>query len=164
MADVSKLAADLASDDAAARATAAEALAQFGAEAQPAAIALVRAIGDANEEVREQATAALEELGPPRVDDLPALLPLLKADKPDVAFWAATLIGRLGSAAVSAVPALAAILNGTQAVAVRQRVAWALGQIGPGAAAAAKDLQKASANADPRLARLANEALAQIQA
>jgi HEAT repeat protein len=45
---------------------------------------------------------------------------------------------------------------------VAQRAAWALGKIGPAAAAAASALRTAAASADPRLARLAAEALAAV--
>ena len=45
---------------------------------------------------------------------------------------------------------------------VRQRAAWALGEIGPAAAAAVPTLQKAAGDPDPRLARLAQEAIDQI--
>jgi 3-methyladenine DNA glycosylase AlkC len=163
MADLFQLARSLASKDADQRLVAAEELCQLGADAQPAALALVQASADANEAVREQVVAALDELGPPRRDDVFALAALLDTDKVDVAYWAATLLGRLEGAAVAAVPALAAALGERQHLSVRQRSAWALGQIGSGAAPALAALQQASTNADERLARLANEALTRIR-
>jgi HEAT repeat protein len=45
---------------------------------------------------------------------------------------------------------------------VKQRASWALGKIGPPAASAREALARAARDADPRLARLATEALAAI--
>lgn len=145
------------------RAEAAEQLAQLGAEAQSAAVALVRACGDEAEEVRQWAAAALESLGPPAASDAGRLAALLGARSPDVGYWAATLLGRLQGEARSTVETLAAALVGPADVSVRQRVAWALGEIGPGAIAAAAALQMAAGSPDPRLARLAAESLRKIQ-
>jgi HEAT repeat protein len=63
--NLSDLIAALSDGDVAKQAEAAEQLAQLGAEAQPAAVALVRACSNEDEEVREWITAALEEIGPP---------------------------------------------------------------------------------------------------
>ena len=54
---------------------------------------------------------------------------------------------------------LAACLESDCDPSVAQRAAWALGKIGPAAAAGRAALEKAAAAADPRLARLAREAL-----
>ena len=83
--------------------------------------------------------------------------------KPDVAYWAATLIGRLGPDGAASVPALIAALEDSPHQNVRQRAARALGKIGPGAAAAKDSLQKAAAGDDPRMARLAERALGAIE-
>jgi hypothetical protein len=76
------------------------------------------------------------------------------------AYWAATLLGRCGEGAASAVGALAMAVDSTADAAVRQRAAWALGQIGAAASAARGVLEKAAGSADERLARLAQAALA----
>ena len=75
--DVSTLAAALTHADSSVRLEAATKLSRWGNDARGAAVPLVRAVGDAEEEVRECATSALEELGPPSVDDLAALVQLL---------------------------------------------------------------------------------------
>jgi HEAT repeat protein len=49
-------------------------------------------------------------------------------------------------------------------LAVAQRAAWALGKIGPPAAAAVSALRDATARGDERLTRLAAEAIAAIGA
>jgi HEAT repeat protein len=122
----------------------------------------VRTAGDEEEDVCEWATAALEELGPPAVEDLNALSDLLRADSADTAYWAATLIGRLGAQAAPVVAALVTTLTESAAATVRQRVAWALGEIGRPALAAKPALEQAKNCGDPRLAKLAAQALASI--
>jgi len=146
------------------RIQAAEKLAQLGEDAQPAALALLRACQDDDETVREHVVAALEGLGPPALADLPGLLALLAEKHADGVYWTATLIGRLASDAAPATPALVQLLGESHPPAVRQRAAWALGQIGAGAAAARAPLAKLTTSADARLARLAQEALTQIGA
>jgi HEAT repeat protein len=150
----------LSAPDAEARATAAEALCRAGESAASAATALVAACGDDDDSVREWAAAALEDLGPPPSGQIADLIPLATADHPLVAYWAVTLLGRGGEGAASAVPALEACLAPGKAIEVRQRACWALGKIGPAAASARAALTAAVSDADPRLARLAGEALA----
>jgi HEAT repeat protein len=161
--NLSELVAALAAEDATQRAGAAEALSRMGPEAGQAAVPLIVACGDSSEQVREWAVAALEEAGPPKVSDLERLAALLSNQSPDVAFWAATLLGRLEADAGGAVPSLEAALSEDVAVSVRQRAAWALGKIGPPAAPALEALRRAASDADPRLARLAERAMGQIQ-
>jgi HEAT repeat protein len=163
MRDLSRLIELLSGVDVGQRATAAEELARLGPGAQPAAPALVRACGDTAEDVRQWATAALEELGPPAAADVGELAVLLESPHADGGYWAATLLGRLGARGAAAVPALAKTLAGTRDLAVRQRAAWALGQMGPAAAGGLGALEACSTEADARLARLAREAIAQIR-
>lgn len=149
----------LGSPDVAVRVDAAEHLCRAGTAAAPAVADLVRACGDGDDQVREWAGAALEELGPPPTDTLAHLVPLVEAAAPLSAYWAVTLLGRAGAAAAAALPVLTRRLAGPGDPAVRQRVAWALGKIGPDAPAR-EALTQAAAEPDPRLARLAAEALA----
>jgi hypothetical protein len=160
--DASQLATALSHADPIQRSRAAEQLSRLGPDAQPAAVALARACGDPTEEVREWAAAALEELGPPSSADLEALASLVANDNPDVGYWAATLLGRLREEAAPAVSVLASSLSGDLAMPVRQRSAWALGKIGPPAAASLDALRQATSNPDARLARLAQRAIDQI--
>jgi HEAT repeat protein len=162
MPDIATLAARLADPDPAARLAAAEQLARAGEEAAQAAVPLVKACGETDDEVREQAVAALEELGPPPEAAMADLIGLAAAIDPLTAYWAITLLGRSGQAAAAAVTALTERLGPAAPPEVAQRAAWALGKIGPAAAAAASALRTAAASADPRLARLAAEALAAV--
>jgi len=160
--DANALAVELGSADLAARAAAAERLARMGEAAAPAAAALVSACGDADEQVREQAVATLEDLGQPPAEAISQLIHLVAHGDPLVAYWATTLLGRAGEDAADAVPALAECLASPADLSVRQRSAWALGKIGAAAASARAVVERAASDADPRLARLATEALAAI--
>lgn len=92
---LSRWLASLSAPDADTRTQAAEQLAQLGPDAQPAAVALVLACGDEVEEVRQWATAALEQMGPPEASDVAHLASFLEGRLPDVGYWAATLLGDL---------------------------------------------------------------------
>jgi HEAT repeat protein len=161
--DVSSLITSLESSSVAARREAAESFARLGAEALSAVIPLVKACGDADEQVRDWSVAALEELPAPDASQLASLVPLVASESLDVAFWAATLLGRMEEAAEPAVPALAnAVVNHPELV-VRQRAAWALGKIGKPALSAIPYLETASTSEDARLARFATMALNSIR-
>jgi HEAT repeat protein len=160
--DADELTTQLKSTDLELRRAAAEILSRMGEDAAPAAVALVRVCSDVDEQVREHAVAALEDLGPPPADAIAQLVALVDHKDPLVGYWATTLLGRAGEDAESAVPALTKCVDSTADLAVRQRAAWALGKIGPAAAAARDALTRAAGQADPRLARLATEALEEI--
>ncbi|HEY2881388.1 MAG TPA: HEAT repeat domain-containing protein [Pirellulales bacterium] len=162
--DVARLSADLQNPNAAVRAAAAEKLAQAAEAVQPAAVALVAATADADDSVRQWATGALESLGPPLEPDAGKLAALLADPRLDVAYWAAMLLGRLQSAAAAWTPQLTTALTSHPETAVRERAAWALGEIGPPAASALSALAAAAKQPSPRLARLAVQAAAQISA
>ena len=166
--DVAALARRLTAADAADRAEAAELLARAGAAAAAVVVPLVTACGDEDDQVREWAAAALEELGPPPVGAIAALEGLVPAADPLVAYWATTLLGRTGQDAASATTVLVTALESAPDPAVRERAAWALGRIGPAAAAARGTLERVAAAAasrgEQRLARLAQDAAAAIGA
>ena len=156
---IAMLIAALAAADPNQRREAAEALMAAGADARTAAVALVRAAGDDDEEVREAAVGAVEDLGPPSAEQFAELAALASDANPDVAYWAVTLLGRAEAAAKSKLPALIAALEPKVAIQVRQRAAWAIGKIGATTPEAQAALKTAATDADPRLARLAREAL-----
>jgi len=160
--DATELAVQLDSMNVDQRIAAAAALAHLAREARPAAVRLVRAIGDEHEEVREWVNSALEELGPPDPADAEALADLLDDQNQDLGYWAATLLGRLEDKAVKTVPQLASVLSSQAALQVRERAAWALGKIGPAAISAVDELRKSADSDDARLVRLANDSLTQI--
>lgn len=160
--DVVALGSQLAVADAEQRAAAAELLARAGEGAAAVAVPLVKACGDNDERVREWAVAALEDLGPPLAAATAAIIPLVESPDPLVAYWAVTLLGRSGKDAAAAVTVLAACLASQVDLSVRQRAAWALGEIGPPARSARPSLEQAAGQGDERLARLAKASLAAI--
>jgi HEAT repeat protein len=163
MDDVQSLVKSLGSSDVAQRREAAQRLAQLEDAAQTAATALVEACDEADEDTREWVVAALEALGRPPESQQPRLIEQLGHPCALARYWAATLLGRLEDrAGENAVRQLAASLEADDDVAVRQRAAWALGKVGPAAAAARDALTKAAASSDSRLARLAAQALANL--
>jgi len=161
--DISQWTTDLTHGDAGVRGKAAERLARHPAEAASAAVALVQAAGDADEVVREWVVAALEEIGPPAVEQRDELAALVGHAQADVAYWAVTLLGRLGEAAAPTVDRLMKVLEQSTANNVRERIAWALGQIGPQAAAALPTLKQSGSSDNPRLARMATKAIKLIE-
>ncbi|NLY01786.1 MAG: HEAT repeat domain-containing protein [Rhodopirellula sp.] len=154
---------DLFAGDRQRRLEAAEQLSRLGSEVRPAAVNLVKACRDESEEIREYVVAALEEMGPPRLEDSFLLAELLNDASADVGYWAATLLGRLKQGAAEAVPGLADVLAGPADLSVRQRAAWALGEIGPAARPAVDVLRQAEAEGNPRLARVAHQAREKIE-
>lgn len=127
--DANQLAAELLTDDPSRRREAADRLALIGEEAKPATCALVEAC--ANDDLRDLCVGALEELGSPPPDALPRLAELLTSPSLDVAYWAATLLGRARADAAPHAPALQELANNAAAPeASRNRAAWALRKIG----------------------------------
>jgi HEAT repeat protein len=160
--DIASWAKELESPDVERRRHAAAKLSACGTDARSAAPALVRCASDPDDVVRESAVAALEDLGEPEESALASLLDSSNSANADVAYWAVTLIGRLGNRGAAAVPQLSAAVSNHPANSVRERATWALGQIGPPARSAVAVLQAAANSADSRLARLAREALQRI--
>jgi len=158
MSDLHALTAQLRNERMEARIAAAEQLGQLGSAARSAACALVNATAD-EQPVRDWAVTALEQLGPPPADTVPELATLANSGHELIAYWAITLLGRLKIAATRAEQALVTALDTSAFASVRQRAAWALGSIGDYSASALEPLRRASRSADPRLARLASQAL-----
>ena len=157
--NIASLIAQLEGTDTAQQTAAAMKFATLGHAAQAAAVALVRTVGIPDEEVLEACTAALEEIGPPAADQIQPLAALANDCSSDVAYWAVTLLGRGGDGAAAAVSDLTKVLESDADLPVRERAAWALGEIGPAAKAAAPALSTAAKSSDARLARLAAKAL-----
>ncbi len=162
MADAASLAQTLVQGSAAEKLAAAEALARLEDGASPAAVALVQTLDCEDEQLRDWLVAALEGLGAPSAADVSRLAELVGQPSLDSAYWAATLLGRLQAEAAPATATLTAAVANHRETAVKERAAWALGQIGLPAASARGVLEAAAAEGDTRLARLAREALSQI--
>ena len=130
--DLSSFIRDLSADDAATRAAAAEKLNELEEAASPAAIALIDALQDTDESVRQLCNSALENCGPPPDALIDNLEHRLSSSSADVAYWAATLLGRLEAGAVQAEDSLKTAAANHPADEVRQRATWALGKIASG--------------------------------
>ena len=115
-------------DNTAAQAEAAEALARLGEQAQPAIVALVQHCGSVEEDVCNWCIAALESVGTPTAEQIEDLALLVNSGNVNVAFWAATLLGRAGKLAEPASSVLAERASDDSTPEVQKRAAWALKQ------------------------------------
>ncbi len=146
------------SSDVKQRRKAAESLCLLGPDASSHASELVQACADSDQEVRDFAVAALEEIEPDAAD-LQSLAGLAGESNPLVAYWALTLLGRTGDQAKPYQDQIAAVLNSGSETAVQERAAWALGRIHADSPAAKCALTAASERPEPRLSRLARSSL-----
>jgi HEAT repeat protein len=154
----------LASQDAQQRTRAAENLSYLGEEAAFAAVELVKACAEEGD-TRDWAVAALETMGRPLVDSKQRLSELCVSPNPLVAYWAVTLLGRLGPDAKSEQDQLIGLIQSASTeLSVRERAVWALGQMGAVACKAIPVLiGLRDAKNQPRLAGLAERSLTQIE-
>lgn len=136
-----------------------QALANDPAAAAQAATDLIECVADDNEEVRNWATEALENLSEPAAADAAKIAKLVSSPADDSAFWALKLLGRLGEEALTQESLIAAALSESRALAVRQNAAWALGKIGKLSSDTCSKLKQAASAGDARLTQLANQAL-----
>ena len=113
-------------------------------------------------EAREWCAAALEELGPPPATQIAELTRMARDNSLDTAYWAITLLGRSGAGAARAVSTLTGLLQTAPDSSLRERAAWALGKLGTAAEPAAPALRAAAASNEPRLSRMAKQALDEI--
>ena len=144
------------------RREAAEACAKNAGLTQAAIIPLCGCCHDEDEQVREWSSAALEESGPPAIEELPALIELIQAPK-STAYWAVTLIGRLEREGAPALPALVVVIEDPKASReVLNRALWAVGQIGEGDQSVRSAVERAVKSENPRTSRLAAAALAKL--
>ncbi|MCA9189990.1 MAG: hypothetical protein R3E01_07125 [Pirellulaceae bacterium] len=156
--DLESLIHDLQSSDRERSRAAARHLATMGPEAAPAAVALLELCGS-DAEYDKWAIVALEEMGSPRQADADQLAGMLRNNCETVAYWAATLLGRLGSAADQTVSQLAQAMESSGSMAVRERSAWALGRMGPAIHRVSAQLHRTASGQHKRLARLAATAI-----
>jgi HEAT repeat protein len=117
-------------EDSGRRQAASDALAAIGSEAVPA---LVQAMTEGDERVRNAAARALKDIGPQAVDAIPALIQALGDQDDDVGLAAASALGDVGP---EAIPMLIEALGDRNAQARRGAI-LALGWIGPEAKEAA---------------------------
>lgn len=125
--------------------------------------AVILLAGDRDEEVRMWSAEVLETSIQPDPSEVGTLVEVLETSVgPEVGYWAATMLGRLGESAVAATGALEACLREAAYPPSRERAAWALGQLGPQACSAIPALQRAAQTGPPRLQRIATAAIRSI--
>ena len=144
--------------DALARAGAARALGRIGGGALPALAELVESLADPDNRVRWRAAGALDSMGPGTIAVEP-LTRLVRDPSCPGRGLAAQELGRVGSAARSAVPELIGAAADPRPD-VRWRAVWALGRIGAQASMAVPALR--AALSDTELRWRAAEALGEI--
>jgi len=147
---------DLAHEDTKRRCDAVRTVAQSGRLQSGITATVIQLVADKNEEVCMWACEALESRISPSPTEVVELIELLRDAKDgEVAYWTATMIGRLGSNASGATAVLANVLLDSPCLAARERAAWALSEIGPPAKSAMNALKQIGPEDPPRLQRLA---------
>ena len=136
-----------------------QALANDPDAAAKLAVELIECVADSDEEVRNWASEALENLEAPLAADAPKIAKHIANAADDAAYWALKLLGRLGEEAQSQEANIAAALKPGRSMNVQQNAAWALGKIGSLASETRGLLEQAATSADARLAQLAKQAL-----
>ena len=126
---------------------------ETAASVLPQLLSLVDPADDTEHECCELATAVLENCGPPPPELTCELQSWLNhADStithPNRAYWAVTLIGRLGSAGRSCVSTLAEIALTHTNLPLAQRAVWALGRMADDSTEAAQVLRQCLASKD----------------
>jgi hypothetical protein len=125
-------------------------------------LAAIRHTEDRVPEVREAAVGVCERDDEWDTYLVGPLAKLLGQVREDAAYWCATLLGRFGADAASAVPALTAALEQLTYAPALQRVILALGKIGPAAASAKAQIARFTEHKDQHLASTARDVLAKL--
>ncbi len=129
------------------------------------AVPIVALTASGDEEVRMWSAEALESAVQPLDCEISPLALLLEQNTDgEIGYWAATMLGRLGSGAATAAASLESCLRESMYLPAREQATWALREIGPPAAIALESLTEAAESAPPRLRRLAAEAIRAISA
>lgn len=141
------------------RLAAAVALGGVGPPARAAVPDLVRSLADQDPTVRAEAAWALGEIGAEAVTSIPALVKLMEQEPDDlVADAAVHASGKIGAKAVPALAARVKVGDGD----TRIRFVTALGEAGPDAAPAIRELAEAAVDPDEEVRTAAVEALGSI--
>ena len=152
------------SSEAAVRQEAADFLSRQGEEVARVAAVVARHVGDDDRIVAEYCVAALEEMGPADPSQLPGVGELLCSPSTDVVFWCATLLGRAKGAAAPYASLLVEAAAGDLPAGIRQRVVWAIRQIGPAASPVAPQLEALARRSPSNVQREIAQALEAIAA
>jgi len=144
------------------RSTSATALARFGARAESAIPALVKALGDEDWYVGCQAAEALGAMRSLHDRVLPPLLARLKNAGGNGPWCAVQGISRLGPQGAGAIPDLVGLLRHEDPN-VRSAAAEALGRIGPAAEVSLPELERATHDENQWVRKAAQEAVPRVR-
>jgi hypothetical protein len=125
----------------------------------------IAGLSGADESALEEIVSQLESCGAPPAELRSELIAQLDHSDSDSLqrYWCLTLLGRdSDSATEPETAAIAAYLAEQHDMEVRQRAAWALGQLATVAARTRPALEQAASATNPRLARLAQQALDEL--
>jgi HEAT repeat protein len=128
-------------------------------EANKQLIAVLLTMLDEDEEVRAWASDVLSNVEAPSSEWGPQLAELTRHVSPPVAGWACKLLGRLGDEATRYQSSLAQALSKHAEKSVQQLAALALKSVPNLSKDTIAALKAAASDADPRLSRLATDAL-----
>ena len=128
-------------------------------EANKQLIAVLLTMLDENEEVRAWASDVLTSVEEPSVEWAPQIAELTRHVNAPVAGWACKLLGRLGNDATRYQSSLANAVRQHPEQSVRQLAALALKSVPTLTQDTVLALKAAASDADPRLSRLATDAL-----
>ena len=128
-------------------------------EANKQLIAVLLTMLDENEEVRAWSSDVLTNVEFPSSHWAPQLAEMTRHVSAPVAGWACKLLGRLGSEATRYQSSLAQALSQHAEKSVRQLAALALKSVPNLSKETVLSLKVAASDADPRLSRLASDAL-----
>jgi HEAT repeat protein len=127
-----------------------------------AAPALVSALTNEHEQIRQNASMVLQQLGADAKDSVVPLVNLLRSTDVELCDTVIEVLQEIGPDAKPAVPELKRILSENSARKLKLGAAYALGKIGPGARDAVPELAKALKAKDGSLRCNAAEALGEI--
>lgn len=127
---------------------------------------LMALLNGQDESAQSFATEALENCGPPGVNELPFLLKQLESTSSTTIYWASTLLGRMNATGnIDRRPIQSALckvaVNEALDLSARERAVWAIGELGSMESACRERLSAVESSAAPRLKRLIATALAQ---
>ncbi len=127
---------------------------------------IVQLAGSRDDNVRMYAAQALEAKVVATCDEIETLAGLLDdGEDGETCYWAATMIGRVGSARDigdridGVIDALQQCIGDSMYLPAREQATWAVAQIGPPAQAAVPTLRETAQTAPPRLQQMARQAL-----
>ena len=129
---------------------------------------VVEAVASGNPEIQSWAIEVIKRSLVPEPDEVVPLCDLMETSQnASQVEHAALMLGKLGNGSESAEKVAVVLLDAfkrIQHTSARERIVWALAQLGPAAMVAEEALKQTVEDASPRLKRMATEALRRLSA